>query len=469
MIYPKFFKYVHENKLLAAGDVVVLAVSGGPDSLCLLYLMRRLSVQLNLKLVVAHLNHCLRPEAEEEARGVQSLAEKMSLPFVTRAVDIRSLKQQRSISEEEAGRLARYSLLFDVAGDYGATKIALGHHLDDQAETVLLNIIRGTGPDGLAGILPRSRRGDYVLIRPLLCFRRTEIENYCRENNLSPYTDSTNLELDYTRNKLRLELIPQLEKKYNPRIREALFGLAKLAGEDRKLLQGLAGQYFKKLVLKNSDKMMIDRDGLLKLPSALRGRVLRLAILNYLPAGRINRKHIARLDGFARTGKTGKLLMLPGKVEARCIGNRLVLSLQGVYKSRKIFQEFKLSVPGRVVLPDGKIITAVIKNREDVSWPPEPSRACLDYEGLAGSNLKVAYRRPGDRFFPQGAAGSKKLKDFLIDQKVPLHQRDSLPLVKADDTIIWVVGQRIAHLYRVTGKTQKILELECFDDQLRLK
>ncbi len=465
MIYQKFFKYINENKLLSPGDGAVLAVSGGPDSLCLLYLMHRLSEQFKLNLVVAHLNHCLRPEAEEEAKGVQSLAEQMSLPFVTRAVDIRKLKQEKGISEEEAGRLARYSLLFDVASNYGVTKIALGHHLDDQAETVLLNIIRGTGPDGLAGILPQSQRGKYTIIRPLLCFRRTEIEDYCRENKLSPYTDSTNLELNYTRNKLRLELIPQLEGEYNPRIREALFGLAKLAEEDRKFLQSLARQYYNKLAEKDNDKILIARDSLLKLPPALRGRILRLAVLNYIPAGRINRKHIARLGIFARMGKSGKVLLLPGKVEARCIDNRLVLSLQEAHSVRKILREYQLPVPGRVVLPDGKIITAALKDKDDLIWPPEPSRACLDYAGLEDALLKVTYRCPGDRFFPQGAAGSKKLKDFLIDQKVPFHQRDCLPLVKADDTIIWVAGQRIAHPFRVTGKTQNVLELEYVSDQ----
>ena len=459
-MYQKFFDYVHEKKLLTAGDGVVIAVSGGPDSLCLLHLMCRLSKQLNLILIVAHLNHCLRPEAEKEALGVKALAEKLSLPFVTKTVDIKKLKKEKGISEEEAGRLARYSLLFDVAREYNVSKIALGHHLDDQAETVLFNIIRGTGPDGLAGILPLSTRGNYKLIRPLLCFRRTEIEGFCREQNLSPYTDSTNLELYYTRNKLRLELIPQLEKEYNPRIREALFGLAKMAEADRKLLQGLARQYYKKLVNIDKNKITVKRDDLLKIPSALRGRVLRLVLLHYLPAGKINRRHISRLGVFARTGQAGKVLILPGRVEARCLDNSLVLSLRGTYATRKIEQEFELTVPGRVVLPDGSIITAEKKNKADVSWPPESSRACLDYASLEKLPLKVAYRLPGDRFFPHGAAGSKKLKDFLIDQKVPLHHRDCLPLVKANDIIIWVAGHRIAHPFRVTGKTEKVLELK---------
>lgn len=460
MMNQKFINYVHEKKMLSAGDGVVIAVSGGPDSLCLLHLMYRLSKHLNLRLIVAHLNHCMRPEAEKEALGVKALAEEMSLPFVTRAVDIKKLKKEKGISEEEAGRLARYSLLFDVAREYGASKIALGHHLDDQAETVLLNIIRGTGPDGLAGILPLTRRGSYILIRPLLCFRRTEIEEFCREQNLSPYTDSTNLELYYTRNKLRLELIPQLEREYNPRIREALFGLSKLAAADRKLLQGLARQYYKKLVNIDNDKIIINRDGLVKLPSALQGRVLRLALSHYLPAGRINRKHISRLSVFARTGQAGKVIIFPDRVEARCLDDQLVLSPRGTYATKKIEQEFELPVPGRVVLPDGIIITAEIKDKDDVSWPPEPSRAFLDYASIQKLSLKVAYRLPGDRFFPQGAAGSKKLKDFLIDQKIPLHQRDCLPLVKVDDIIIWVAGQRIAHPFRVTGKTEKVLELE---------
>lgn len=463
-MYQKFIGYIQEKKLLFAGDGVVIALSGGPDSLCLLYLMHRLSKKLNLKLIVAHLNHCLRPEAEEEVQGLKALAESLSLPFVTRTVDIKRLKGEKGISEEEAGRLARYSLLFDAAREYNVSKIALGHHLDDQAETVLFNIIRGTGPDGLAGILPLSRRGSFMLIRPLLCFRRSEIEKFCSDNNLSPYADSTNLALYYTRNRLRLELIPQIEREYNPRIREALFSLAKLAEADRKLLQGLARHYYKKLVRLDKNKITLERGELLKIPSALRGRVLRLALLHFLPAGKINRKHISRLAVFARTGQTGKVLILPGRVEARCLDNSLVVSLRGINARPKTEQENELPVPGRVVLPDGKIITAEIKNKDDVGWPPEPFRGFLDYASLDKMSLKVAYRLPGDRFFPQGASGSKKLKDFLIDQKVPLHQRDCLPLVKADDIIIWVAGHRIAHPFRVTDDTEKVLELTFIAD-----
>lgn len=447
--------------MLSAGDAVVLAVSGGPDSLCLLHLMYRLSKQLNLKIIVAHLNHCLRPEAEEEVLGVKAAAEKFALPFVTRAVDIKKLKREKGISEEEAGRLARYSLLFDVAKDFNAAKIALGHHLDDQAETVLLNIIRGTGPDGLAGILPITSRGGYKLIRPLLCLRRTEIEDFCRDQKLLPYTDSTNLELDYTRNKLRLELIPQLEKEYNPRLREALFGLSKLAAADRQLLQGLARQYYKKLVRIDKNKLAIDRSSLLKLPSALHGRILRLALLHFIPAGRINRRHISRLIDFAYSKKVGKVLLLPHRIEARHLDNQLVLLPRGSIVVKKIGQDLELPVPGSLALPNGMVITARVIDKSDVNWPPQPHMACLDYEKIDKWPLTITNRQPGDRFFPQGATGSKKLKDFLIDQKIPLHKRDGLPLVRSGDIIIWVVGQRIAHPFRVTEMTQKVLELDC--------
>ncbi|MGM0688747.1 MAG: tRNA lysidine(34) synthetase TilS [Bacillota bacterium] len=434
-------------------------MSGGPDSLCLLHLLKRLSSEYMLNLVVAHLNHCLRPEAVQEADGVEKIASDLSLPFEVRAVDIRNYKKQHAISEEEAGRKARYDFLFETAEKYKASRIALGHHLDDQAETVLLNVIRGTGVDGLAGMLPRRTRGDIQLVRPLLCLRRSEIESYCAANNLQPFTDSSNLETNYTRNKLRLELIPQLQLEYNPRIREALFRLGSLAADDRMYLQNMAIKQFYSMARFTKTETILDRQVLLNLPPALRGRVLRYALIKYISTKEIGNLHIEQLLDLVEKGRTGRQLNLPGKLSVYSSYERLVIK-DASDPELRAFEPVMLQIPGKTVLPGGYKITAGIKDVSELTWPPPSYRAYLDLDKISSGSLMVRSRRPGDRFHPQGAPGAKKVKEFFIDQRIPFYQRESLPLVTEGENIIWVAGIRIADSYKVTGQTKQALVLE---------
>lgn len=438
---------------------MVVAVSGGPDSLALLYLLKTISESLELKLVVAHLNHCLRPEANFEEAGVKQIAESLSLPHETRAVDIRNLKKTGGISEEEAGRLARYNLLFDTAKKYGASKIALGHQLDDQAETVLLNILRGTGVDGLAGILPAYKRGPFRLIRPLLCLRRSEIEAYCNDHNLSPFTDSSNLETDYTRNKLRLELIPRLEEEYNPRIREALFRLAAIAFDDRRFLQALARKKYLELAGIGRQEISFNRKDLSSLPMALSSRVLRIAHKKFSHEKELDRLHIERIIELVESDETTGRITLPGSTYIYMSQDKIYMAC-----SRRTSTELPpptvLKIPGKTFLPGGSLIEARLIDKKALRWPPPGYRAYLDYDSLPSGELIVRPRWPGARFYPQGSAGRKKLKDFYIDQKIPQPRRDQIPLVTAGNVIVWVVGLRIGHPYRVTERTERVLQLE---------
>ncbi len=451
--------FIKKNGLFIEGDTVIVAVSGGPDSLCLLHLLKELSPEFKLNLFVAHLNHCLRPEALQEADGVRKISSAWSLPFETRAVDIRSYKEELGISEEEAGRRARYDFLFETAQKYGASKVALGHHLDDQAETTLLNVIRGTGVDGLAGMLPKRSRDKVQLVRPLLCLRRSEIESYCLENNLKPFTDSSNLETNYTRNRLRLELIPQLQEQYNPRIREALFRLASLAADDRLFLQSLARKNYFSLARFVNRETILDKHALLALPSALRGRVLRLALQKYISAKEISNLHIRQLLDLAEYGETGRQVTLPGELSAFYSYNRVIIKPVSGHRQKKL-SPVVLQIPGKAVLPGGYTISARIIDVSELSWPPPAYRAFLDLDKISSNSLSIRPRRPGDRFYPQGAPGSKKLKSFLIDQKVPFHRRENLPLVTVGEDIIWVVGMRVADPCRVTEQTKQALVLE---------
>ncbi len=427
--------------------------------MALLHMLKAISAQFQLHLVVAHLNHCMRPEAGIEEAAVKKIAETWSLPCQTRAVDVRQLKTAQGISEEEAGRMARYSLLFDTARKYGASKIALGHHLDDQAETVLLNILRGTGVDGLAGILPVYKRGGLKLIRPLLCLRRREIEAYCRQHQLKTFTDSSNLETDYTRNKLRLELIPRLEEGYNPRIREALFGLAALAYDDRQFLQALAKKKYLSMAGFSRQETFLNRKELCSLPVALRSRVLRIAHKRYAPGKELDRFHVEKIVRLAESEKTTGQVTLPGDAMLYLSQGHIFITGSRRATGRGLFKK-SLQVPGKTYLPGGSVIEARFVDKNELSWPPSKYQAYLDYQALPQGELVVRTRWPGARFHPQGSEGSKKLKDFLIDHKIPRHRRDQIPLVAAGNAVIWVVGLRIAHPCRVTGQTKKVLQLE---------
>ncbi|MGM0653548.1 MAG: tRNA lysidine(34) synthetase TilS [Bacillota bacterium] len=451
--------YISKHRLVKNNDTVIVAVSGGPDSLCLLHVLYKMRNNYNLKLVVAHLNHCLRPEAKDEARGVEELARSFADGFETKEVDIKTYKKANQLSEEEAGRRARYDFFYEIAKKYDAAVIALGHHFDDQAETVLLNIIRGTGPDGLAGILPARSMGKVKLIRPLLSLRRSEIEEYCWSNKLKPFSDRSNLQTGYTRNKLRLELIPYLEQHFNPRIRESLYSLSELARYDRYFLRYLSEKKFKELALFSSGRISLDLDRLLKLPQAIRGRILKLALAKFISGKKLTRLHVEQVNSLLEHYKVNGRASLPNNVEVFFARKALIIQYNSK-KQTESFDERSLSIPGKVYLPGGKVITARIDDVENLSWPPLPCQAYLDLDQVPGNSLKVRSRWAGARFWPQGAAGSKKLKDFLIDQKIPGWKRDSLPLVTAENEILWVVGVRIAHPYRITGSTKRVLLLE---------
>jgi len=390
---------------------------------------------------------------------VAALANHLNLPCITKSVAIRNYKKRLGLSEEAAGRRARYRFLLQAARSHQAGTIALGHHRDDQAETVLLNLLRGSGIDGLAGMFPSRRLNKVKLIRPLLGFRRSEIDAYCLEHDLKPYTDSSNLETDYTRNKLRLELIPHLEKCYNPRIREALAGLAELAADDRRYFAQLARNIAGELAESRGKVIYLEPTAFNALPQTISSRVLRLLIRRFRTGRELGRMHLNQLLKFSREGKTGARLDLPGGLKAYREKDSLILALKNDLKPQKIAEQ-ELVIPGTTRLPGGKAISARLARKEELTWPPCRSSAYLDYDTIPPGRIVIRSRKPGDRFHPQGSSGSKKLKSFLIDQKVEKLYRDSLPLVTVGSDIVWVAGVRIGHSYRVTDKTFTILCLE---------
>lgn len=458
----RVLKFIRENKLLERPCLLVVGVSGGPDSVCLLHLLNSLRKELGLDLHVAHLNHQLRgAESEADADYVSHLADELGLPVTIGREDVRGHRESKGGNLEEVAREVRYRFLTTVAEQVKAEGVALGHTADDQVETVLLHLIRGTGLTGLRGMPPLSfyklpsGRG-LRLLRPLLCLTRGETQAYCETHRLLPRMDSSNLLLSHQRNRVRLELLPLLET-YNPRIKETLLRTARLAGIDLAFMEFLVSQVWEDVVREDPGGIWLDNQAFSSLPQALKFHLLREVLRRLL--GGLRDVELAHLEGLTQlmSSPAGKLLNLPHG-----------LNFYGNYRESwlgrepppcpfpSLEQEYVINVPGETRIPGWRVSARLVP-----SAGQEESRFCahLDF-GLIGERLVVRRRRPGDRFQPLGMEQPKKLQDFMVDAKIPRFWRDQVPLVCAGEDILWVVGWRIAQPYRVTSKTRQILRLE---------
>ena len=445
---------------------IVVAVSGGPDSLALLLLLNRLSRPLGLTLHVAHLDHGLRgADAKSDAQFVKETANNLGLPATLGVEDVKSYMAGHSLSTEEAAREVRYAFLARVAAEQGAASIALGHTADDQAETVLMHIIRGSGLSGLAGMSTLSYRPPaqgserVALLRPLLEVTREETTAYCRWRGVTPREDATNHSLEFTRNRTRLELLPFLSD-YNPRIRDALLRLSSAAAHDQDYILGEAMQIFDKLATADGEGIRIERDGFAALHPALKRHLLRLVYREATgsPDG-LEHSHIEEMVKLSDGGVDGSV-DLPGGLIFFVGYDSLSMTTNagGASGPPALRGEYPLSIPGDTRIPGWSVSARLLPYGGE---PPEAGAytARLDAKRV-GLALCVRGRKPGDRFTPLGMAGSKKLQDFMVDARIPSASRDSVPLVVSKEGILWVVGRRIAHWAKVTEETTEILSLE---------
>ena len=445
---------------------IVVAVSGGGDSLALLLLLDRLKDALKLTLHVAHLDHGLRGRnAQEDALFVERMAGDLGLSSTLGLEDVKSYRAERGLSLEEAAREVRYSFLARVAAGLGARGVALGHTADDQAETVLMHILRGSGLAGLAGMSPLSHQPSpvhedgIVLLRPLLDVTRSETAAYCRWRGVTPREDETNRSLGFTRNRTRLELLPSLEV-HNPRIREALLRLSSSASLDQSYILGEASRALGELATSDGSAVLIERGGFAALHPSIKRHALRLAYQSVAgsPEG-LEHSHVEAMVRASEAG-AGRSVDLPGglvfSVEYDSLGLRPAGSGGGFPKA--ISGERPLVVPGETRIPGWNVSARLLAPGEG-SLDTGPYSAMLDAERV-GDTLHVRGRRPGDRFTPLGMAGSKKLQDFMVDARIPADFRDSVPLVVSSEGVVWVVGHRIADWAKVTDGTREVLALD---------
>ena len=441
--------------MINPGERIVVGVSGGPDSLSLLYALFYLKDELDFTLHVAHLDHKFRGvDSATDASFVEEHARRLDIAFTTESIDVPNIIRINKLSSEDGARKIRYEFYDRVAAKVGAAKVALGHNADDQAETMLMRFFRGAGSHGLSGI-PKVRDGKYI--RPLLSSSRSEIEKFLSELRLSPRQDLSNQKPIYLRNKIRLELLPLLEAEYNPNIKNVLCRTSEILQSESELLDKIAEENLSTCVINCHPSIIeINIDNFKKQHLAIQRRILRLCIANV--AGNICYVCFERIESILNlisNGKPNCTLILPHNVEVIKSYDKLIIRKTTSDGDFTEF-EYELNVPGITELPRLK---SVIVTKVDGNFTVESQnrfQEVFDFEKIK-QPLRVRNRRHGDRFQPLGMCGEKKLKDFFIDTKVPKKLRDRIPILVSDDEILWVVGYRMSDRFKITDSTRQKL------------
>jgi len=462
-ILRKFEETISRWNMLKKGDRVIVACSGGPDSVALLYLFNQIKEKYNLKLFVAHINHKLRgKESDEDEKFVERLARKLKLAYYSKSFDVKKIAKGEKLSIEECARKIRFDYLNKLVRRLKAAKIALGHNADDQAETVLMRLIRGAGGLGLSGIPPVSGK----MIRPLLDLRREKIEEFLEENKLLFRIDSSNLRKDYLRNRIRLELLPHLKKDYNPKIVETLNRTALILSAQENYLKKETLKVFDKISKREEKKISLDLDELFSYNIFLRRELIRLAT-EKIGGGvfKANFELVEKILDLAQKRKSGRRIFLNKSLFVEISSTHLNL-----YQVGKIKRGLSLVFPGITRSKRfGLRLDSEIIKRENLSNKPysdDQMTAFLDWDKLKPSFL-LRVSKSGDRFKPLGMKGTKSLKDFLTDLKVPRYEKERVLVLTSKGKIVWVLGYRIGDEFRVTKTTKKILKIKAKEINVR--
>jgi tRNA(Ile)-lysidine synthase len=489
----KFKQTIARYDLLGKGEKVLVAVSGGPDSVALLYALMEIKNEFDLDICVAHLNHKLRGrESDQDQKFVKNLASEVDLKFFTKSIDVKKEAKKRKLSLEETARLVRYSYLEDLANRIKADRIAVGHQADDQTETFLMRLLRGAGGSGLSGI--PAKRGK--IIRPLLETKKEEIEKFLKEKGQSYRTDSSNLLPNYFRNKIRLLLLPLIKKKFNPKIVDVLNRASNIISSQQQYIEKSCEEILdflckskRKMVRLPSarlpstslrdgeqsrtvrtsrspqkDEIVLDLKRFVNYDICLKREMIRLCVkeLNG-DSTNLSFDSIERALNLIQRKKSGRKVKLTGNIWAEVSGKNLA-----IYKEGKKQYNHPISLPGEKNLRSlGMKIKSEIVFRSSL---PEKIRSkgeevvFLDWEKLKGP-FNLRSRRPKDKFKPLGMEGTKSIADFLIDTKVPRYERDEVMLLTSQGRIAWVVGYRISDEFKVTDKTKKVLKMVVIQKQ----
>lgn len=446
-IINKFLETIKRENLIKKNDTIIVGASGGPDSQFLVYLLNEIKKEYNLKIILAHLNHLHRDDAYKDEELVKKTAEILNLSFESSHKSMDDYAKENSLSSEEAGRVLRYEFFERLRKEYEACKIAIAHNMDDQAETVLMRIIRGTGLDGLRAMDYKNN----FIIRPIMDFSKNDILDYLNSEKIPYNIDYTNLETDYTRNKIRLDIIPQIEK-INENFKKSLISLSEIAKSDVSILEDVEYKKFKNiLVKKDKDFISFDKRGFESLDLPIRYRILRKSIS--LINGSINDFSKQNIEDYSKLTSldTGKKIVKDDLVFYK---NYKTYDL---YKSDYFDKEESSEILGlnEIKRFSSYKIWSKLIDKEEFKSINKKGSVFFDYD-LIDLPIKIRYRSPGDSFNFYNNK-SKKLKNFFIDEKIDKNLRDIIPLVFINNRLVWIVGYRRSDDYKITDNTIRIL------------
>lgn len=457
---------VRESGLLRRRTTIVVAVSGGVDSMALLYVLHRLSKPYELKLIAAHVNHGFRPEeSAAEAELVSSYCSRQGIALEMIELDMPRYLQQVKVNSQAASRQRRYQFFHEAAVRHGAQAIALAHHADDQAETVLMHVLRGTGSSGLKGISPKRLEKNVELIRPLLRMRKNELMLLCQQQAIPYLEDSSNQSRHYQRNELRLDLIPQLER-YNPQLVSSLCRLADIAGEEDAWLQQQSEQRFAAIVTKSDNSLIVLCSALNAEPIALQRRLIKL-ILSYLSQDEefISFETIERIRALAgaEAKSVGRLDVGAGLICVREYEQLRFVHIKFYYDSNSLAVPLSIraeEMPCELQYGDWLIHVRIIPKHQQPQLHSK-YEAVFDVDGIS-LPLIVRNRQSGDRMHVLGLNGTKKVQDMFVDAKIAVAKRDTHPVIEdGSGQLIWLPGIRRSSQGLVADRTRSILHVQC--------
>lgn len=468
-LYKRFKSNMLDTAGIKKNKKLLLSVSGGPDSLVMFDLSLRLREEIGVDLGVFHLNHQLREKSETEAEMVRSICEDNEVVCWIEKEDISKLNKEKAGSIEAIARETRFKYLRRIYFENNFDGVLTGHQADDQIETMLFNLFRGAGLEGLSGMNLTSYYQKMFLIKPLLSMWREEIEAYCDQRGLSPNIDKSNFTLKYSRNRIRNELIPYIEKNFNDSIKSTLYDTINIIRDEHKYINNIVDNKFLELIVDSGEEYLdLDIKELYNEDISIQRRIVRKAIFKIKGnLEGIYQKHISILvDAIkdeAEIDDTGKDYQLPGGLICRVEYNNISFRTEKWYKKHRpgYFKRI-ITELGEYLLPEGNCFELKKFKIGEIDWKKisNDNIVFIDYDELDWP-LILRYREPGDRFRPLNMEGTKKVKDYFIDEKVPKHKRDTTPiLVDSQKRIIWLVGKRIDDRFKINSKTQNILMLK---------
>ncbi|MBY6839086.1 tRNA lysidine(34) synthetase TilS [Clostridium botulinum] len=459
----KVLSYIVDNNLIKSGDKILVALSGGPDSLCLLNILKELREELDIEIGAAHLNHLLRGEdAFKDEEFVISTCKEMNIPYYVKRVDINKYSKEHKLSSELAGRNVRYGFFDEILKKDGFNKIATAHNANDQAETIIFRLMRGTGLEGLGGI--KVCREDKI-IRPILCLTRKEVEKYIKEKNLNPRIDKTNFEKIYNRNKIRLDIIPYIQNNFNEDIVKTLNRMSLLIQKDNAFIERLCIKAYNEYCKKNTDsKFYILKKELFKEDQAIVTRIIRTALIEYSKSYYdFEMKHIYDILELSKK-ETGKGINLPKNIYVENIYGDIKISSKMKEDIKVDKTEFLLNKKSigedRIQFNNYEFEISVLKNKSTNLIDLKENKLVKYFDlDKINENILFRTRKNGDKITPLGMKGQKKLKDIFINMKVPKEERDLIPVICFDNDIAWILGLQISDNFKVTNNSKNILKI----------